>query len=516
MSRPVRIPVSDLPTDNVIRGSGEARGGTFANNPGFREAAGGRPRFRADTSNSIKVLQHVLRNGYYGGDPLARPPAPRKYYPSGPEVRALPEKALASCGIGSATPSRNARPCRRTSESVMIPRKRLDIGWRDLFFGMGQCLSGDNRAKGHAACRENTGNPDEALFFLSLRSGFDAVLQAARFPRGSHVLVSAITIPDILEIIRSHGLVPVPVDLDPQTLEPDPDSLNSGLTPRAVALLATHLFGARIPMDPLVRFARKHGLVLFEDCAQAYCGDGFTGHPESHVRMFSFGPIKYYTALGGGLLFVRDPDLRDEVRRLHHSYPVQGKARFFLRLAKYGVVLLLNRPGPYTLLCAACRLLGMSHDAVSYRATRGFRGLELLKKIRRQPCGALLHLLSRRLRSNAQERTGCRKEVIAFHRSVPELCYPGRRADHSYWLFVVRVGNAADLCRQLWDAGFDAHLWPPSLCVVPPDRNLPGQAPTFVRALWPQLLFLPVYPLVGRVRAGRLSRIVGKWVRMHG
>lgn len=398
----------------------------------------------------------------------------------------------------------------------MIPRKRLDIGWRDLLFGMGQCLSGDRRAKGHAACRESIGNPDEALFFLSLRSGFDAVLQAARFPRGSHVLVSAVTIPDILEIIRSHGLVPVPVDLDPQTLEPDPDSLNNGLTPKAVALLATHLFGARISMDPLVGFARKHGLVLFEDCAQAYRGDDFTGHPESHVRMFSFGPIKYNTALGGGLLFVRDPDLRGEVGRLHRSYPVQGKARFFIRLVKYGVVLLLNRPGPYTLLCAACRLLGLSHDAVSYRATRGFRGLELLKKIRRQPCGALLHLLSRRLRSNALERTGCRTEATAFHRSIPELCYPGRHADHSYWLFVVRAGNAADLCRKLWDAGFDAHLWPPSLCVVPPNRNLPDQAPTCVLAMWPQLLFLPVYPLVGRVRARRLSRIVGKWVRLQG
>ena len=397
----------------------------------------------------------------------------------------------------------------------MIPRKRLDIGWRDLLFGMGQCLLGDRRGEGYAACRESAGDPDEALFFLSLRSGFDACLRASRFPRGSHILVSAITIPDILEIIRSHGLVPVPVDLDPLTLEPDPDSLRSGLTPRTVALLATHLFGARIPMDPLVRFARTHRLVLFEDCAQAYWGDAFTGHPDSDVRMFSFGPIKYNTALGGGLLFVGDPVLRDKVSRLHNSYPVQSKGWFFLRLAKYGVVLLLNRPGPYTLLCAACRLLGRSHDAVGYRATRGFRGLELLRKIRRRPCGALSSLLARRLRSNALRPTGCRPEALAFHRSVPDLCYPGRRAKHSYWLFVVRVGNAADLCRRLWDAGLDAHLWPPSLCVVEPDRNLPGQVPTSAIALRPQLLFLPVYRQVGRIRLGHLSRIVRRWARLY-
>ncbi|MDE2886853.1 MAG: DegT/DnrJ/EryC1/StrS family aminotransferase [Gemmatimonadota bacterium] len=398
----------------------------------------------------------------------------------------------------------------------MIPRKRLDIGWRDLLFGMRRCLSGDRREEGHAACRESTGDPDEAVFFLSLRSGFDACLREARFPRGSHILVSAITIPDIIEIIRSHGLVPVPVDLDPLTLEPDPDSLNSGLTSRTVALLATHLFGARISMDPLVRFARMHGLLLFEDCAQAHWGDGFTGHPDSDVRMFSFGPIKYHTALGGGLLFVGDPVLRGRIRRLHSSYPVQSKGWFFLRLAKYGVVLLLNRPGPYTLLCAACRLLGRSHDAVGYRATRGFRGLELLRKIRRQPCGALLDLLSRRLHSNALRSVGCRPEALAFHRSIPDLCYPGRSADHSYWLFVVRVGNAADLCRRLWDAGIDAHLWPPSLCVVKPVRDLPGQAPTSAIALGPQLLFLPVYPQVGRIRLAHLSRIVRQRARSHG
>ena len=482
----------------------------------IRVAVHVRRHSRIAISKSTNVLQDATANRYYGGNYDVSSRMLGKYDSSSPEGRARSDYTFAQCAISSSISADRARPRQQLSESAMIPRKRLDIGWRDLFFGMGQCLLGDRRAEGHAACRASTRAPGEALFFLSLRSGFDACLQAARFPRGSHILVSAITIPDILEIIRSHGLVPVPVDLDPLTLEPDPASLKSGLTPRTVALLATHLFGARIPMGPLVGFAKRHGLVLFEDCAQAHRGDGFTGHPDSDVRMFSFGPIKYNSALGGGLLFVGDPVLRENVRRLHSSYPVQSNGWFFLRLAKYGVVLLLNRPGPYTLLCAACRLLGMSHDSVSYRATRGFRGLELLRKIRRQPCGALLNLLSRRMRSNAGKPRGCRPEAQAFHRSVPFLCYPGRSVKHSYWLFAVRVGDAADLCRRLWDAGLDAHLWPPSLCVVEPDRNLPGQVPTSAIALLSQLLFLPVYPQVGRVRLGHLSRIVRRWAQRHG
>ena len=394
----------------------------------------------------------------------------------------------------------------------MIPRKRLDIGWRDLLFGMAQCLAADRRVEVHAACQKSTAAPDQALFFLSARSGFDAYLQVARFPPGSHILVSAITIPDMLEIIRGHGLVPVPVDLDPVTLRPDPGSLEGGLTDRTVAVLATHLFGARIPMDPLADFARRHGLVLLEDCAQAYWGDGFTGHPASQVRMFSFGPIKYNTALGGGLLFFGDPLLREKVRQLQEGYPVQSRGRFFRRLAKYGIVLLLNRPGPYTILCALCRLAGRSHETVCYWATRGFRGTEVLRKLRRQPCGALLSLLARRLRSDARDRIECRRrQASAFLRSVPDLCCPGHGPRHSYWLFVVRVDNAEDLRSRLWAAGFDAHLWPPSLSVVPPDRDLRDQAPTEVLALQRQLLFLPVYAEVGQARLDQLSRLVRRW-----
>ena len=284
----------------------------FATHQSFRVAVRVLRHSLIANSKSTNVLQDATANGYYGGNYDIDSLTLGKYNTWSPEGRIRSDSTLAPCEISSSISFYPACARRQTSESEMIPRKRLDIGWRDLLFGMSQCLSGDRRAKSHAACRETTGDPDEALFFLSLRSGFDACLQAARFPRGSHILVSAITIPDILEIIRSHGLVPVPVDLDPRTLEPDPDSLRSGLTSGTVALLATHLFGARIPMDSLVRFARMHGLVLFEDCAQAYWGDGFTGHPGSDVRMFSFGPIKYNTALGGGLLFVGDPVLRDE------------------------------------------------------------------------------------------------------------------------------------------------------------------------------------------------------------
>ena len=394
----------------------------------------------------------------------------------------------------------------------MIPCKRLDIGWGDLAFGLVQCLVKDERRAIYAACQQRTPAPDQAQFFLSVRSGFDLYLRVAQFAPGSQVLVPAITIPDMLQILKAHALVPVPVDLDPESLWPDLDSLEKGRTEKTVGLLVTHLFGARMPMEALVDFVCRHGLVLMEDCAQAYWGDGFTGHPASQVRMFSFGPIKHNTALGGSLFFVGDPVLRKKMHALHGGYPVQSRRQYFRRLVKYGLVSLFNRPWPYTALCALCRLVGLSHDSMTYRLTRGFIGGELLEKIRQQPCRALLALLARRLGSDALARTQRRRQVAAaFRSSIPDHCCPGHGGDHSHWLFAVRVDRAEALCQRLWQAGFDAHLWPPSLCLVPPVEDLREQVPVKALVLERQLLFLPVYGEVGPCRLEQLGRIVRQY-----
>src|SRR5438876_3258754 len=79
-------------------------------------------------------------------------------------------------------------------------------------------------------------------------------------PAGSEVLVSAITIPDMVRIIEAHGLVPVPVDLDPDTLSVDQESLDRAVTPKTRAVLIAHLFGTRQPMEPILKVARQHGL----------------------------------------------------------------------------------------------------------------------------------------------------------------------------------------------------------------------------------------------------------------
>ena len=168
----------------------------------------------------------------------------------------------------------------------MIPRKRLDIDWCDLLFGMAQCFRKSNRTAIDSACKNATPAPNEAICFLSVRSGFDLLLRVLQFPKGSEILISAITIPDIITILKAHHLVPVPIDLHPDTLDPDPSDLETKITPRTVAIMVTHLFGGRIPLDEFAHCAKLHDLMLFEDCAQGYWGDTYAWHAQTNILPF--------------------------------------------------------------------------------------------------------------------------------------------------------------------------------------------------------------------------------------
>lgn len=63
----------------------------------------------------------------------------------------------------------------------------------------------------------------------------------------------------------------------------------------------------KVDMTPIVGVAARHGVLLWEDCAQVFTGlGGYLGHPKSDAAFFSFGVIKRATALGGGVARIRD------------------------------------------------------------------------------------------------------------------------------------------------------------------------------------------------------------------
>lgn len=368
----------------------------------------------------------------------------------------------------------------------MIPRGCLDIRWSDLLAGLAGCLGGGGD-EGVRKIEKDWAAPRHSLACLSVRSGLDAVLTAFRFPKGSRVLVSAVTIPDMIRIFEHHGLVLVPLPVNGDTLavdELDIDRLGDDLT-RAV--LIAHLFGSRMPMDGIIAAAKKRGLAVLEDCAQAFDGSAFRGHPQSDAAMFSFGPIKTATALGGAMLVFRDEELRAETRAVMDAQPRQGTAAFARRLMKFGMLkLLATRPG-FELLSLGCRLAGRSHDEFVRSSVRGFSG-DLIPRIRHRPCHPLVRLLARRLRHEHLPRIASRvRYATALRSRLAGTERPGVGAsDHSHWVFPLRSRDPDGLARMLWARGFDATRYGSSLI----DLTDSQESPSWIRSL----VYLPMRP----------------------
>ncbi|MEN6459085.1 MAG: DegT/DnrJ/EryC1/StrS family aminotransferase [Thermoguttaceae bacterium] len=398
----------------------------------------------------------------------------------------------------------------------MWSRKRLDIGWRDLAAGMIRAFFPPDIEEAEQAVRAAWPEPEKMFPCLSVRSGFDLLLSTLDLPRGSEVLVSAITIPDMVRILETHGLVPVPIDLTPWQMAADIERWRSALTPTTRAILVAHLFGGRIDIEPILAFARQHALRVFEDCAQGFAGTSYPGHPEADASMFSFGVIKTSTALGGAVLRIRDAKVLEGMRCRQSGWPTESRWRYPRRLAKYGAFKLLTGRPAWGLLTTLCRRMGGDYDRWINGAARGFPGNDLLRQIRKQPCGPLLAVLAWRLRDYDVCRWANQAEMgrsLARTLAAAGIACPGAgMCPHVYWVFAVTVSHPQGLVAELAAAGFDATQGQ-SLCVVqtPPDR--PGLKAVAAGELLSQLVFLPFYPEMPRAECQRMADVVVRWAQ---
>jgi len=378
----------------------------------------------------------------------------------------------------------------------MWVRKRLDIGFRDLAFGMLHSVVPASRAALQRRLEADWSRWGDCLACLSVRTGLDLLLAALELPPKSEILMSAMTIPDMARIVEHHGLLPVPVDLDPDTLGPNLASLRRAVTPASRAIVVAHLCGGRVSMAPILAEARQHALRVIEDCAQAFDGRGYTGDPDADASLFSFGPIKTATALGGAMLRVRDPDVLDRMRARQGQYPLQTRRSYLCRLLKYTAFRALCRPGPYGMLVRAWRALGQDHDRLVNGSVRGFPGPDFFARIRQQPCVPLLGMLLRRLRTydpRRLERRAAKGDLLTGLLAPRVLCAGRAATPHNSWVFPILVENPGEVIGALRDAGFDATQGH-SMCVIPPPAERPESAANVAAEILRSIVYLPIYP----------------------
>lgn len=159
---------------------------------------------------------------------------------------------------------------------------------------------------GHAvAC--SSGTSALHLAFLALGVG-----------PGDEVIVPTLTYVASANAVRYCGAQPVFVDSERDTWNLDPEQIEKRITPKTRAILAVHLYGHPAEMDPIVELARRYGLFVVEDAAEAH-GAEYRGRKVGSlgdIAAFSFFGNKIITTGEGGMVVTGSAELRDKMRML--------------------------------------------------------------------------------------------------------------------------------------------------------------------------------------------------------
>ncbi len=160
----------------------------------------------------------------------------------------------------------------------------------------------------------------EAMAVNSGTSALHLALLALGVGRGDEVVTVAMTFVATVAAIRYAEATPVLVDVDLETFNMDPASLERAITPRTKAIIPVHLHGRLADMDAILAIARRHGIPVIEDAAQAHGAvhrDGRRAGTLGDIGCFSFYPGKNLGACGEGGAVVTDrPELAATVRQL--------------------------------------------------------------------------------------------------------------------------------------------------------------------------------------------------------
>lgn len=168
----------------------------------------------------------------------------------------------------------------------------------------------------------------DAQYGVSISSGTTALqvaLEALGVGAGDEVIVPSYTFVATASAVATVGSVPVFVDVDPETYNIDPASVEAAVTDSTRAVIAVHLAGQPADLDALGQLATKRGIALIEDSAQAH-GAAWKGRKVGAVGdlgTFSFQASKNLNAGEGGFITTDDEELANRAWSLHNC----GRAR---------------------------------------------------------------------------------------------------------------------------------------------------------------------------------------------
>lgn len=185
-----------------------------------------------------------------------------------------------------------------------IPRRKPFFHPKTLSKIIDQTIREDESEKLARDLKTHIGLPNP-IIVDSGRIALRLILESSEIPKGSEIIMPGYTFGILTKSIESSGFVPKPVDIDPKTFQIDPKKVKLAITKKTKVILATHLFGEPCDIRSLVEIARKHNLIIIEDCAESI---GAKSHNKltgtfGDVAFGSFNIAKPLQGISGGVIF---------------------------------------------------------------------------------------------------------------------------------------------------------------------------------------------------------------------
>jgi dTDP-4-amino-4,6-dideoxygalactose transaminase len=298
-----------------------------------------------------------------------------------------------------------------------------------------------------------------AKYALGVNSGTDALflgLLSLGIKPGDEVIVPVYTYIASAFAVTYTGARPVFVDIDKTTFNIHVDKIEKAITAKTKAIMPVHLYGQAADMGPILEIARRRGIRVIEDAAQAH-GTLYRDRKAGalgDIGAFSFYPTKNLGAFGdAGMLVTNDPGLYEKLKKL----------RDYGRTSRY------------------------EHDSIGYNSRLdGIQAVFLREKLKR-----LDRWNKKRREAAGRYRQGL-KNVTGI-RLPQEASYGG----HVYHIFAVRLKNRDGVLKRLRDAGIGAMVhYPVPLHLQQVYAFLgykPGDFP-IAEQICREVLCLPIFP----------------------
>lgn len=350
-----------------------------------------------------------------------------------------------------------------------------------------------------------------AISVPSGRIGLFLILNNLGLEKKSQIILPAFTYWAVPRIISFLKFEPVFVDIDFKTCNLDVSQVEKKITKFTKVILPTHLYGLPCAMDEVLAIAKRHNLLIIEDCVQA-CGAEYRNRKVGsfgEAAYFSFGITKNFSLLGGGIVVSNNDNLAKKIREEVKSYGFLNRKQIFKKVIELMAIEIFSQPLIFSVflfpLVHLSYLLGIDivgrglqeKEAPSERLTKNY--LKLIPSALQAEIGLEQLMRLDSLNDKRIKNASCLLENLKKLDTVFLPPLPSGNIKNVFTNFPIRSKNRNFLAKELIRKGIDTTFG----YMRAHDDGCPNAV-----ALEQSILHLPIYPSLNEDDLLYMSRMI--------